>query len=693
MDGRGGGTIGDPSAGVRSAAALGWAVCLSTVILVAATLMIDVFLLRPDTASRQAGHYAYLTLAVPLAVAGSLITARRPGNRIGVLMVIEGVTIAGDQFSRDYLLYCRDHQLPTVWILGWLCNWLWLVPPVVLLFGLLLYPDGRLPGRLWRPLAGLVWVWTIACAVLAVLGAGNYSGPAPYRDAVLPGAAGRFLEALLPYVFWTAFPVLLAGAAISTVVRFRRARGIERSQLKWLAYAGSLVAVFWLFPPVHQVGTWPRAAANVALWTLPAAIAIAVLRHQLYEIDRIINRTLVYGSLTICVGGAYVLVIASLNAVFQARSGLAMSTVAATTVTVSLASLRARLQRAVNRLLYGQRAEPLAVVSRLGRQLESALPPDRVLPTIVDTLADALKIPYVVIELHRDGSFEPVCARGTLVGEPVEYALTYRGDPLGRLVIGPRAPGEAFSPSDRDLISDLARHAGVAVSSVRLTDDLQRSRERLVNAREEERRRLRRDLHDGLGPTLAGIAFHLDATARILPTQPSKAAELLTKAKSDIKQTVAEIRRLVDGLRPPALDELGLVAAIRQHSAWMGGAGGSNPSTSEPVAVEVHAPDTIPQLSAAVEVATFRIAAEAITNVLRHADARRCTVHLRLDRALELEVTDDGRGMTNFGQTGFGLRSMRERAAELGGSCVIESEPGSGTRVTVSLPIPSGGQL
>jgi len=121
-----------------------------------------------------------------------------------------------------------------MWILGWLCNWLWLVPPAVLLFGLLLYPDGRLTGSRWRPLAGLVWVWTTICAVLAALGAGNYSGPAPYRNAVLPGPAGRFLEALLPYAFWAIFPILLVGAAISTVVRFHRARGVERSQLKWL---------------------------------------------------------------------------------------------------------------------------------------------------------------------------------------------------------------------------------------------------------------------------------------------------------------------------------------------------------------------------------------------------------------------------------------------------------------------------
>ena len=670
---------------------LGWAALLSTVALVAGALVFDARALQSRTGWSWLGHYAYLLLALPLSLAGALISARRPGNRIGVLMLVVGVTIGGDELTRNYLLYCERRGLPPVWVVGWFGNWLWLVPPATLLLGLLVYPGGRLPGRWWRVMAGLIWAWIAVIAGLAMLGAGKYGGPAPYHAAVLPGPAGRVMQALLPSVFLV-FPLLLAGTAGLTVVRFRRARGVERSQLKWLAYAGSIEALLWAFPPVHEVGSAPRAVANLALWTLPAAIAIAVLRHRLYEIDRLINRTLVYGSLTVCVGGTYVLVIASLDALFDRRSGIAVSMVASASVAVIFAPLRARLQRAVDRLLYGQRAEPLAVVSRLGQQLESAVPPDRVLPTIVDTLAQALKVPYVAIELRRDGSFEPACVRGVLVGEPVEFGLTYRGDLLGRLVLGPRAPGEAFSSADRELMRDLARHAGAAVYAVRLTDDLQRSRERLVTAREEERRRLRRDLHDGLGPTLAGIAFHLEAMARILPAQPVRAAEILTTVKSDVKQTVIEVRRLVDGLRPPALDELGLVPAIRQHGASLGGIDGISQQAATSVAVEVHAPPTIPQLPAAVEVAAYRIATEAITNVLRHAEARHCTVHLRLDNALELEVTDDGRGMTDPGRTGFGLHSMRERAAELGGTCVIEPGPGAGTRVFVRLPIPPGGR-
>jgi two-component system NarL family sensor kinase len=679
-------SIRAPRGPVRLKSALGWSAFLLTVVLVTVALAFDVLTMGPESWSRRVGHYAYLTLALPLSLAGALITAQRPGNRIGILLLVEGVTIAGDESTRNYLLYCRAHHLSGLWPIGWLSNWLWLVPPAVLLLGLLVYPDGRLPGRRWWVLAWVVWAWAAVTAVLAMLGAGNYSGPASYRDAILPGHAGRLIETALPYVFLV-FPFLLVGAAASTVVRFRRARGVERSQLKWLAYAGSVLAVLWLFPPVHELGTPARAVANVALWLLPTAIAIGVLRYRLYEIDRIINRTLVYGLLTLCLAGTYVLVIASLDALFRQRSGLVISMVASVSVALILAPLRARLQRAVDRMLYGQRAEPFTVVSRLGQQLESALPPDQVLPTIVDTLATALKVPYVAIELYRDGALEPACVRGVMAGDPAAFGLTYRGEPLGQLMLGPRAPGEAFSQADRELMRNLARHAGVAVHAVRLTDDLQRSRERLVTAREEERRRLRRDLHDGLGPTLAGIGFQLDAMASVLPAQPVKAAEALTKVKSDVRQTVAEVRRLVEGLRPPALDQLGLVPAIRQHGALLGDAGGQ---TGKSLAVEVHAPASIPVLPAAVEVAAYRIATEAITNVFRHADAQHCTVQVRLSDGLELEVTDDGRGPTEPQQSGFGLRSMRERTAELGGTCVIESSPGTGTRVLVRLPIHPG---
>jgi signal transduction histidine kinase len=675
-----------------------WAACLAAVALVAGSIGLGLLTGGSGRLSGEVGRYAYLTLALPISLAGALIAFRRPGNRVGALMLLSGASVACDQFSFDYVHYRQARGQSPGWAIGWVSDWMWVVPLAALLFGLLLFP-GELPGgragRVSRGLAGLIGVWTAITAGLAALGVGEYEGSAPYPGVVPPGPVFDVLHNSLAAVFGL-FQVLLLGVAVAVVLRFRRARGVERSQLKWLAYAGSLVALAWALPPVQQVDTWPRAIANLMLWTLPAAIAIAVLRYRLYDIDRLINRTLVYASLTACVGGGYLAVVAVLSAVVDRRSGLVISMLASLVVAVIFAPLRARLQRAVDRLLYGQRREPSTVLSRLGRRLDATLEPEHVLPTIVETVGQALKLPYVAIELRQEGTFKPACVRGTLTGEPVELPLTYRGEMLGRLVLGPRAPGEPFSPPELELLQDLARHAGVTVHAVRLTADLQRSRERLVSAREEERRRLRRDLHDGVGPTLAGAVFQLEAGTHVLATDPDRAGELLAKVKGDLKGTIAEVRRLVDGLRPPALDELGLMPAIRQHGARLTGVGGPASEPSAAVAIEVLSSSTIPQLPAAVEVAVYRIATEAMTNVLRHAQAQRCTVELRYNDGpdsdvLELEVTDDGRGITGTTPDGFGQRSIRERAAELGGSCEIESGPGSGTRVFVRLPIALGG--
>lgn len=670
----------------RLIAWLAWVSCLLSVVLIILTLVLDVLVRHNENAASQVGRYAYVTLALPISVVGALITFRRSGNRIGLLMLVGGLSIACDQFAFDYVRYGVSNEIPAVRVVGWIGNWMWVIPPTTLLFTLLLFPNGHLPSRRWRPLAWLVGGWSALTVGLATFGAGVYNGPPLDPHSALPGRAGQLLSAVMPAMFGL-FPLLLLAAAASAVVRFRHAQGDERSQLTWLAYAGSLVAFVWFIPRVHQVGTWERAAADILLWLVPAAIGIAVLRYRLYEIDRIVNRTIVYAVLTGCVGGTYVLAVTLLGAVFEQKSGLIVSLVASALVAVFFAPLRARLQRAVDRLLYGQRREPFAVVSRLGSRLEAAMAPDDVLPTIVETVGQALKLPYAAIELRRDGRFEPVYVRGTLTGEPIEFALTYRGETLGRLVVGPRAPNEPYSPSDQRLLRDLARHAGIAVHAARLTADLQRSRERLVTTREEERRRLRRDLHDGLGPTLAGMAFQVEAASRVLPAEPERAKELLEKLKTTVKQTIAEVHQVVDGLRPPALDELGLVRAIRQHGAQFAGTDSFAPSASGAVAMDVRAPASMPQLPAAVEVAVYRIATEAITNVLRHSDARHCTVNIRLNDTLELEVVDDGHGMDTASREGVGLSSMRERAAELGGSCVTESSATTGTRIFVRLPI------
>jgi signal transduction histidine kinase len=340
------------------------------------------------------------------------------------------------------------------------------------------------------------------------------------------------------------------------------------------------------------------------------------------------------------------------------------------------------------------------VLSRLGQQLEGALAPDAALKTIVETVAQALKLPHAAIFLKQGDRFVTAAEYGTLTDEPATtLPLIHQKEQVGLLVVAPRAPGEVFTPSDRSLLEDLARQAGTAAHAVRLTADLQRSRERLVTAREEERRRLRRDLHDGLGPTLAGLTFGLDAARNLLThEEPKDADTLLAELKGQTQEAVLDVRRLVYGLRPPALDDLGLVTAIREQAASHGYLVDDPDGTKreagcrDRLAFTVEAPELLPPLPAAVEVACYRIAQEAMTNVARHARGRVCRVRLSVDaayEALELEVVDDGVGLSEDRRVGVGLTSMRERAAELGGACAVASTPTDGTRVLARLPLPA----
>jgi signal transduction histidine kinase len=431
----------------------------------------------------------------------------------------------------------------------------------------------------------------------------------------------------------------------------------------------------------------------MSLLLIPVSIGIAVLRHHLFDIDFVINRTLVYGALTASVVLLYVLVVGGLGELLQIRGDLIISLIATGLAAVTFQPLRERLQLTVNRLMYGERDDPYTVLSRLGQRLETSLAPDAVLPAAVRSVAEALKLPYVAVEVGKDGVLETVAATGEPMQNPLRLPLVYRGETVGSLVLGPRAGEERFSPADQRLLEDLAHQIGVAAHAARLAEeavqlsaDLQRSRVRLVEAREEERRRLRRDLHDGLGPQLSSQALTVDAVRTLMRRDPDAAEELLLDLKADAQDAVTDIRRLVYGLRPPALDDLGLLGALRESAAQYGAKG---------LSVSVEAPEKLPPLSAAVEVAAYRIAQEALTNVARHAGADTCTISVAIggSNVLCLEVRDDGRGIPDprtdsSVRAGVGLTSMRERATELGGSLVVESLPEVGTLVRARLPLP-----
>jgi signal transduction histidine kinase len=376
-----------------------------------------------------------------------------------------------------------------------------------------------------------------------------------------------------------------------------------------------------------------------------------------------------------------VLVVGYLGALFRTGGNLAISLLATGVVAVLFQPLRDRLQRGVDRLMYGERNDPYAVVSRLGERLEETLAPEAVLPTVVESVSEALKLPYAAIALRSNGASEVAASVGKEVENPLRLPLTYQGKPVGELLLGPRAPGEQFSAADRHLLEGLARQAGVAAYAVRLTTDLQRSRERLVAAREEERRRLRRNLHDGLGAQLAALNVQAGSLRRIIPRDPAAADELVVELREELRGAIADIRRLVYDLRPPALDDLGLLATLHQLAERYGAEG-------EQLRVVVEVPEDLPHLPAAVEVAIYRIAQEALTNVVRHAQAKSCIVRLAVNEDVALDVVDDGVGIPEERSGGVGLSSMRERAAELGGTCVIEPALEGGTRVSVWMPLP-----
>jgi signal transduction histidine kinase len=601
--------------------------------------------------------YLFFPAASAFPIVGALIATRQPRNAVGWILLgfgIMGVVQVPAALYADHHFAHHEGPLPGDEVAAWLSDWVGQTAlfAVVLLLPLL-FPTGRPPTPRWRPV-----VWLAAC-VLTGTTVGRM-----LMDANL-GSKPWYVSnpfGALPIAVYDTFNV--AGAFVlplsfaALVVRFRRSRGDERLQLKWLVCATAVMAFFFVGALV--AGSFSSTLSDVfwatgigAFIALPVVTGIAILRYRLYEIDVIINRTLLYGALTACVVGAYAAVIALAGTLLQQQVGIGAAVIATGLVAVMFDPLRDRLQRGVNRLLYGERDDPATAVARLARRLEVTAAPEAVLPGVVETVAQALRLPYAAIEVRQDGGLERVAVHGHLTGASVALPLSHRGVALGQLVLGLRPGDDAFSPEDSRVLADLAEHAGQAVHSVRLTSDLQRARERIVAAREEERRTLRRDLHDGIGPTLAGITLQVDLARAGLATDGEAARAMIQKLQAETQSAVMDVRRVIDALRPPDLDELGLAGAIRR------------------LEIECETSGDLDRLPAAVEVAAYRIVQEA-----RGVDR----VRIERNGALELEIAGSAGG-------GARLAAMRERAGELGGTCTLETREGGEFCVRASLPL------
>lgn len=600
---------------------------------------------------------------------GLVIALHRPRNPIGWLFLSGALAHLTTAAAAPWAVHGLAAGWPapavrllaTVFLIAWPFG-IGLAFPLALLR----FPTGREESPRWR-WAGYAW---IVDGLLFALQMGT--SPDPFGpDAgvqsylLLPGHAE--LEPL-----WTAGNLISSALAVLIVarllVRYRRGSDMVRRQLLWLLLA--VVLAFAANAQRFVTGDGP-VLLLLAFQLVPVAVAVAIVRHQLFDIRLVVSRTVLYLALTAAVAGVYIALVTTMDQLV--RSGLGGSILATIVVALAFHPVRVRLQRVVDRLFYGERADPVRVVSHVGSRLLASTDADPV--RALDALRDVLRLPYAA--LHAGG--RTIAESGTPAPDVHTIALRW-GDTAGELVVGLRHGESTLADADRRVLEVTAVPLAMALRAGRLAEEVAASRGRIVAGQEEERRRLRRDLHDGLGPTLTGMAYKIDAARNVLATDPSRADALLAELRATTATAIDDVRRVVYGLRPPSLDELGLAGALRQQAQRLSVGGRA-------LEIVVDAPSPMPRLPAAVEVAAYRIAVEALTNVARHSAARRACVRLAVEAGeLRVAVSDDGAGGAPHWQAGVGLTAMAERAAEVGGRCTAGPSPGGG-QVEAALPL------
>ncbi|MFC5380406.1 sensor histidine kinase [Aquipuribacter nitratireducens] len=641
-----------------------------------------------------------------LAVAGLLVLRRAPRHLLGWVLVVAGVHWAGDALAAAWLVRAVEPVLaggdplpgaaPAFWVFQRLGAWLLLTLPLLLL----LFPDGRLPaGRAWRvgALASLAATCLLPLLLLVVPAAvaDRAAGGAEGIGATALGPVDRDLTSLVgvPEPVWSAaLGVAYAAVPLSLVVpfaalvqRYRRGGAEERRTLRWLLWAG-LVATLVMLATLVLPDALTSAALVVAVGVCALAVAAGIVRPRVLDIDALLSGTVVYAALAVALVAVDLGVLTAAGALLSGGLGEREAAVLAlAVVAAAYLPLRDRVFRLARRLVLGEREDPYRVVSRLAERLEAAPDVGQELRALVAAVADAFRLPYVGVVLDApDGTSVEAHHGERAPGALAEQPLVYRGEPIGRLLLPAGTGGPRPGSRDARLLADVVRQGAAAARAALLAGQLQRHRELLVGAREEERRRLRRDLHDGLGPLLGAVVLRVDTARRLAAAGRTQEADAtLREARDEVSGGLAEVRRLVHDLRPPALDDVGLVGALRQQASRLSAA----PGGPEAAVVVEGAPEELPGLPAAVEVAALRVAGEALVNVARHADAQHVRVTLRrLPDALHVLVVDDGRGIRPDAPAGVGLLSLRERAAELGGTAHVACPSSGGTTVHVVLP-------
>ncbi|MBV8527875.1 MAG: sensor histidine kinase [Candidatus Dormibacteraeota bacterium] len=602
----------------------------------------------------------------------------------------------------------------------WVYNWVeqLVYPAGAAALTLLLLPDGRLPSPRWRPLIAASIVFTALTVVLGAFSTTSLSGlnGAAHAPTLNNPLGIVWLNPSLAFlqVFWYGSTLVLLIAAASPLVKLRRSTGDGREQARWIAYAvvvsafleGAVTVAGALFPDNPFVGGTNPAVEYVALFgfgiALPVATFVAIMKYHLYDIDIIIGRTLVYGSLAVLITGVYVGIAVGIGELVGSggKPNLGLSILATAIVAIGFQPARERLQRVANRLVYGRRATPYQVLSEFSSQVAGSYAADDVLPRMARVLEEGTGAERASVWLRSGATLHVAATWPATVGVEFEPALPlpdgtlppipgatrsvevrHQGELLGALSVVKRR-GESLTPVEAKLLDDLAHQAGLVLKNVGLTADLQRrleelraSRQRLVSAQDEERRRLERNLHDGAQQHLVALKVKLGLAEMLAAKDPERAKATLQQLKADTDEALETLRDLARGIYPPLLAEKGLVTALESsHKATL------------PVTVEA---DGIDRYAQEIEATVYFCVLEALQNVQKYAHASRVVVRVRArEAAVHFEVEDDGRGFdTEHVHKGAGLTNMQDRLDATGGELRITSAAGRGTRVQGTIPI------
>jgi len=708
----------------RALRRLAWFILGFSLLLVTASLPL-LLLNIPHTGFNFAEFFVSTSATVVYVALGTLIAWRQPRNTVGWILLAVSTSGAIGNFSLQYALYgfvTSPGSLPLAGLFAWLGPLLFHSLVVLLALFLLLFPDGHPPTARWRPLAWLIVAGTAANVVGLLLspgeitagnqGAYNYFNLMP-NPAAVPALAG-FLKGLQDVAFLTLFPIIV-GVLASLVWRLRRGKVEERLQVKWLAYAAGVfcaivlveIAVGRVVPHwVSDIG-WAVSALTV-VYGFPAAATVAILKYRLYDIDLVINKSLVFGALALFITAVYVGLVAGIGALIGAgdRPNLALSILATAIVAVAFQTVRERVERWANRLVYGKRATPCEVLAQFSDRVAGTYASEETLARMARILAEGTAAARAVVWLRlddhlasaaswpSDGGPEPVSLPlsgqllPTVPGATRVVPVRHQGELLGALSINKR-PGETLAPVEDKLLKDLAAQAGLVLRNVRLTaelrarleeisrraNELRASRQLIVAAQEAERRRLERNIHDGAQQHLVALTVKLRLAASQARRDSQRAMQTVEALAAETGEALDTIRQLARGIYPGALRDRGLVAAIQAQAVRM------------ELPVDLHATD-LERYDPDTEAAIYFTVLEALQNVSKHADARRVRVVLaQQDGAIVFAVADDGKGFDPaVTGRGSGLQNMADRVEALGGSLTVSATVGGGTSITGRVP-------